>query len=110
MTDRSEAAPSQSTLTALLLRSWWMLLGNGFLAIVLVRMAFERQQLPALIDATFAAVVASLIVARLADIRYFDGCTTEGARATMRHFWRYSLRLLTGSAAGWGVATAAALL
>jgi hypothetical protein len=110
MADRSKATSSQSTLTALMLRSWWLLLGNGCLAIVLIRMAFQRTQLPSLIDAMFVAVVASLVCARLADIRYFDGCTAEGARATMRHFWRYSVGLLTGSAAGWGAATAAALL
>lgn len=110
MTDHFEVTPSQSTLTALLLRTWWMLLGNGCLAIVLVQMAFDRTQPPSLLDATFVAIVASLVVARLADIRYFDGCTAEGARATMRHFWRYNLGLLTGSATGWGAATAAALL
>jgi hypothetical protein len=87
-----------------------MLLGNGCLAVVLIHMASNRTQLPSLVDATFVTIVASLVVARLADIRYFDGCTAEGARATMRHFWRYSLGLLSGSATGWGAATAAALL
>jgi hypothetical protein len=55
-------------------------------------------------------LVGSLIIARLTDIRYFEGGTADGARATMQHFRRYALRLLTGSAAGWGAANVVALL
>lgn len=103
------ASPSRSV-AGLLLRAWWMLLGNGVLVLVLAVMAFERSALPSRIDAAFAALVASLLVARFADVRWFGGVTADGARATREHVRRYALRLLGGSAAGWGVANAAALL
>lgn len=109
MADRHDA-PSPSTFTGLLLRTWWMFLGNAGLAVVLVLMALERNELPSLLDAAFAVLVASLVFARLADIRWFDGATAEGARATMEHFRRYALRLLAGSAAGWGAANAVAAI
>jgi len=106
----SEEPSAQSTFTALFLRCWWLLLGNGVLFLVLVFMALEREQFPSLLDVVFALLVASLISARLADIRYFRGRTAEGARASMEHFRRYLVRLLTSSAAGWGVANSLALL
>jgi hypothetical protein len=110
MADRLDASPSPTALAGLALRTWWMMLGNGILGLVLALMALERGALPSLLDAIFAALVVSLVAARLADIRYFEGRTAEGARATMEHFRRYTVRLLTGSAAGWGLANAVALL
>lgn len=112
MAERPDASPSPSpsSFTGLLLRTWWMLFGNIALFVVLALMAFERDELPSLLDLGFAAVVASLVVARLTDIRWFEGCTAEGARATMAHFRGYVLRLVAGSAAGWGVANSVAVL
>lgn len=109
MADRFDVSPSRASLTGLFLRTWWMLLGNGVLVLALALMVLERDAPPSLLDAVFVALVASLIGARLADIRYFGGRTAEGARATMEHFRRYAVRLLTGSAAGWGLANAVAL-
>lgn len=94
----------------LLLRTWWMLFGNGAAAVTLAVMAVEHDALPSRLDAVFVALVASLIATRFVDIRYFEGCTAEGARATMEHFRRYARRLLAGSAAGWGIANAVAAL
>jgi len=110
MADRSQTPRTPSSFTALLLRTWWMFLGMGALGVVLALMALERNELPTLLDAVFAALVVSVVAARLVDIRYFEGCTAEGARATMEHFRRFTLWLLGGSAAGWGVANAVAVL
>jgi len=109
MPDRHEASPSMPAM-GLLMRTWWMCIGNGALALVLALMAFERDELPTRLDVVFAVLVASLVAARFADIRYFKGATVEGVRATMAHFRRYALRLTAGSAGGWGVANAVALL
>jgi hypothetical protein len=109
MTDRPGPSPSPS-IVGLFLRTWWMLIGNGVLFVVLALMASERSELPSRLDAVFAALVTSLVIARFADIRYFQGATAEGVRATMEHFRRYALRLLAGSAAGWGAANALAAL
>lgn len=108
--DSTSHSDSTSPMAGLFLRTWWMFLGNGILLVVLGMMALERDELPSLLDAAFAAVVASLVAARLADVRYFGGCTAEGVRATMGHFRRYALRVLAGSAAGWGVANSVAAL
>lgn len=110
MDDRSDTSQALSSLTALFLRTWWMLFGNAALAVVLALMALRRNELPWLLDAAFVALVASLVVARFADIRYCGGATAEGARATMAHFRSYAWRLVAGSAAGWGVANALAAL
>jgi hypothetical protein len=90
--------------TAFVLRTWWMFLGLMALGVVLAQMSFQRNELPSVLDAVFAALVVSLIAARLGDIRWFGGRTADGARATMEHFRRYTTRLLASSAAGWGVA------
>jgi hypothetical protein len=109
MADRPERSPSPSVV-GLFLRTWWMLIGNGALCVALGLMAFERDAFPSQLDAVFATLVASLLVVRLVDIRYFEGATAEGARATMEHFRRYVLRLLAGSAVGWGAASSLAAL
>lgn len=109
MTDRSDVS-SPTPVFGLLMRIWWMFLGLGALLVVLVVMAFERGDLPSLIDAVFAALVVSLVAARFTDVRFFEGTTAEGAPATMGDFRRYALRLAAGSATGWGVANAVALL
>lgn len=105
----SATSPSHSA-TGLILRLWWMMLGNGALAFVLVEMASGRMALPSLLDAAFAALVASLAFARFADVRWFAGRTADGARATSQHFKRYALRLLGTSAAGWGAANVLAMV
>lgn len=109
MADRSDASPPASIL-GLLMRAWWMFAGNAALFVVLAMMAIERNDLPSLLDAVFVGLVASLVAARFTDIRYLEGLTPEGARATMGHFRRYAVRLMAGSSAGWGVANSAALL
>lgn len=110
MPDRSDASAYPSTLTGLFLRTWWMLLGNFALGLVLAVMVFERDELPSLLDAAFVGLAASLVAARFADIRYFAGATAEGARATMAHFRRYAVRVLAAWGAGWGMANSLALL
>lgn len=110
MADRPDASQPLSGFPGLLLRTWWMLFGNAALAVVLALMALERDELPSLLDALFLVLVASLVVARFADIRYFAGATAEGTRATLAHFRRYALRLVAGSAAGWGLANSLAAL
>ena len=110
MPDRPDAHPSQSTFSALFLRVWWMMLGNAALCLMLIHMTIQRERLPSWVDAAFLLAVASLLVARLADIRYFDSRTAEGARATMEHFRLYGVRLVGGSVASWGVANSLALL
>jgi hypothetical protein len=110
MTDRPDDPHTPSSFTGLLLRIWWMFLGNGALLVVAALMVIERNALPSSLDAAFAVVVASLFAARLVDIRHFGGSTAEGARAGMSDFRRYALRLLAGSAAIWGGANAVAAL
>ena len=110
MTDLPDAPRSQSTFSALFLRVWWMMVGNAALCLMLIHMAIQRERLPSWVDAAFLLVIASLLIARLADIRYFDGRTAEGARATMQHFRLYGVRLVGGSVASWGVANSLALL
>lgn len=100
----------QSSFSAIVLRVWWMMLGNALLGFTLIHMALERERLPSWLDAAFVLVIASLLVARLVDIRHFDGRTAEGARATMAQFRLYGVRLVGGSVAGWGVANSLALL
>jgi len=111
MSDQHYTTPSTSTSAmGLLMRTWWIFLGNGALVLVLALMAFERDALPSHLDLVFVALVVSLFAARFADIRYFEGETAEGVRATMAHFRSYAVRLMAGSATGWGAANALTLL
>jgi hypothetical protein len=85
-----------------LVRITWLLFGNVvpfFLAVFIA----QRSGFSAL-DLFFWAAVAGLILLRYVDITRLGGLTGDGEPATLRHWRRYSLRLLLIFAVVWALA------
>jgi len=85
--------------TGCLVRLFWIAAGN--LALLFLAVAiFQRGGFSAL-DLAFWAVVVALASARYADITRFQGRTTSGEPATMRHFRRYLVTMVSLAGGLW---------
>lgn len=85
-------------------RLYWMLVGPVALLFLLFGIVDKRAAFPSWLDAAYWAVVASLVGARYADIRYLKGGSGDGEPATMADWRKYSVRLLGVGAGVWVVA------
>ena len=91
-----------------LARIVWMIVGNLVLALALMRIAERREGFWRPADAVYWAVAVLLVLVRYVDVRFLEGETATGNRATMSHWRRYVLILAIVTLIGWGVAHAAA--
>ena len=82
-----------------LLRLFWMAFGN--LTLLMIGVVIVEQKRFSALDILYWFVVIALGVARLVDIKRFDGRTIEGEPATMLHFRRYAWRLPLMAAGVW---------
>ncbi len=85
---------------ALLLRLFWMFLGNMFLgasALLIVQAGASLS----LIDILYWLTVPLLVAARYVDISLFKGDTAYGEPATMTHWRRYTVGLLLFAVGAW---------
>ncbi len=78
-----------------LLRLYWMFLGNVALIFLLAMIYVRRVPFASRLDAIYLLAVASLLAARYVDIRFLNGETGDGKPATLTHWRRYAL--LVGS-------------
>ena len=90
MTNSVTTTPSTPAFPVIL-RVYWMLLGNA----ALVLSVLNSNRFPSVLihAGACALVVASIIAARYADIRYFNGLTADGEPATMQIFKRFAWRI-----------------
>lgn len=103
MQDPKETDPKQtsSSGTGVLLRLYWLILGNALLFFVLVFIFERHPKLPSLLDVAFVATMASLLIVRYIDIRFFDGQTGEGKPATMQDWRGYGILVGAVGTGGW---------
>ncbi len=94
----------QGTIRGTLARFWWMFFGNIFGAFALVFIAQHRGGFWHTADVVFWAATASLVLVRYVDIKFLDGCTATGDRASMRHWVRYAGVLLALAIVVWALA------
>jgi hypothetical protein len=100
-TGQSEDRGNDTSVAGCLVPAFWMLAGNGILAICALAMIGKGFAV-GLLDAFYWLTVCGLIGARYADIRYLGGRTAEGAPATMAHWRRYTVIVVVVSAVLWG--------
>lgn len=100
---QQEGAAETSSVLGCLIPTFWMLVGNGLLALCALAIASGSAAF-SVADLFYWATVACLLGARYADIRYFAGRTSEGNPATMGHYWRYCIVLCGVSGVVWIVA------
>ena len=93
-----------------LIRIFWMAAGNIVLLLAAWLISQHRGGFWSGSDVLFWAVVLGLVLARFVDVRFLEGDTTTGERATMADFRRYALLVPLVAFVLWGVAHAAAWL
>ncbi len=89
-----DPGPTNASLLGCLIPMFWMLVGNGILALCAVAIVGGETDLFGVADVFYWLTVGSLVTARYVDIRYLSGRTAEGKPATMAHWRRYSIILI----------------
>ena len=79
-----------------LVRLFWMFLGNLFLVLLSFKIAQSKGV--SIADIAFWSVAVAIVVLRYIDIVYLNGQTTNSQRASLRD-WRRHLLLVAGAAA-----------
>lgn len=97
----------QGTVLGFLARFWWMFAGNMVFAFSLVFLLLNQGGFFHPADWVYWIAVASLVSVRYLDVRFWDGQTATGRRASMRDWSRYATLLLAGAVVVWGIAHAA---
>ncbi len=110
----AERAPQtvdeQGSAAGVLLRLWWMLIGNLILVLCLIFIVQHHGVFFHAADPVFGGAVISLILARYVDIRCCRGLTATGTPATMRTWVRYTVFLAVGAPVVWALAHGAGRL
>jgi len=98
----------QGAASGCLARFYWMVVGNMALAFLAMGIFEQNWWPPTWRDAAYWAIVASLAVVRLVDIRLLGGRTGEDAPATEADLRRYLVVLVVAAAGVWMLAHLAA--
>lgn len=106
----SQVTDRQSSALGLLARLWWMFFGNVVVAFSILFIVQNQGGFFHAADWVFWITLASLVLIRYADIRFLDGCTVTGARASVTHWIRYAALLIACSTVVWTVAHLATYL
>jgi hypothetical protein len=102
MPDTQTPAKKESTnAVGMLLRLFWMVIGNMVLVMVAVSIIENRQTFLSIADILYVVLVPLLIVARYLDIKFFEGATASGEPATIKHWRKYALTTASVAVAVW---------
>ena len=91
---------ANADLAALILRVFWMFLGNTILGVCLLMIA-QRESAFSHLDLVYGIVLLLLVAARYVDIARYKGVTAYGDPATPAHWRRYTIALLLLAGGGW---------
>jgi hypothetical protein len=97
----SPTADKQRGISALLLRTFWMFLGNFALMICAANIFMGEGESTRTSDIIFWCAAASMIIVRFIDIKFLDGQTAAGEPASIKHWRRYAVLLIVISAIIW---------
>lgn len=100
----------QGTAAGVMVRLWWMLIGNFILVVCIVLIVQNRRGFFHTADPVFGITVLSLVLARYVDIKFCKGLTATGAPASMVTWVKYAVLLVIGSAVVWALAHGAGYL
>jgi len=105
----TEEPPQHDTAIGCLVRVFWII-GALPLIILAVEIGYKRQARLTIIDLLFWLLAIAMVAVRYADIRWFDGKTTDGKPATMATWRRYGLLIGAVALGLWGAAQGIAFL
>ena len=103
-TQNDQITDKQGTALGFLARFWWMFFGNMFLAFSLIFLLFNKGDFFHPADWVFWITVATLVFMRYVDIRFCDGQTATGKRASLTDWTWYTALLLAVAVVLWGMA------
>ena len=89
------------SILSLILRLFWMLLGNVILIVSAIFIFQGKDWQFHTADAFFWGTVATLVLFRYLDIKFYNGLTASGEPASMANWRKYAFTLLIFSAAIW---------
>ena len=89
------------SLFGLILRVFWMLLGNAILFVSALLIFQSADGKFHTVDTVFWVTAAVLVIARYLDIKFYNGQTATGEPADMSHWRAYTITLLVCSAVVW---------
>jgi hypothetical protein len=91
----------QRGILAILVRPFWMFLGNFILMICAANIIMGESNSTRTSDIIFWFMVSAMIIVRFLDIKFLDGLTVEGKPASLGHWRRYAIVLVLCSAVIW---------
>jgi len=94
----------QSGILAILVRPFWMFLGNFALMICAANIFMGESSSTRISDIIFWCAVVAMIIVRFLDIKFLDGQTATGEPASIKHWCKYAIVLAVISAAIWSAA------
>ncbi|HPO13354.1 MAG TPA: hypothetical protein PLI09_07915 [Candidatus Hydrogenedentes bacterium] len=92
---------SFQNLVPLVLRIFWMLVGNFILLITCLYILNERISGFTWLDILYWVALVLALAARYIEITYYQGRKADGEPATRAHWVRYALIMLVLATAGW---------
>ena len=98
------ATNKQDSIAGLLARLFWMPIGSMVLAISMISILLHKGSMFQAVDWVFWITVATLILVRYLDIKFWGGQTAAGEPASIKHWRRYAIMLAIISAAIWSAA------
>lgn len=98
--------PTSQPLWAFAVRMFWVMVGPGLLALMLLLMGMQKKVWLAAIDGIFVCTLCLLIVARWIDFRFADPTLTTGEIATAGQIRNYSIGAVVLGLVAWLTATA----
>jgi hypothetical protein len=100
-TKNDQISDKHTSILGLLLRIFWMLLGNAILLFSAVFVFQGKDWMFHTADAVFWSTAAALVLARYLEIKFYNGLTNTGEPASMSHWRKYAAMLLICSAVVW---------
>jgi len=105
--ETSQPIEKYDSIFGLLIRIFWMLLGNAILLISTIFIIQGESWKFHTADVVFWVIVAALLLARYLDIKFFGDSASTGAPASMVHWRKYAAILLICSIVVWILSHAA---
>ena len=97
------ATNKQDSIVGVLARVFWMLIGNGVLAISMISILLHEGSMFHAADLVFWVTIAALVLVRYLDIKFWGGLTAAGGPATIANWNRYAVVLLISSVGVWAL-------
>ena len=95
----AEPETDHTPVVGCLARLFWM--AGGLIALIFLSYSIVQHHSFSIRDLGFWLLIIFLVMTRYLDIRYLHGQTAEGEPATMEHWRRYTLGLISGSLGLW---------